>query len=165
MILLEAQMDHPESRSVEFAKIVDILEQTWRPGAEEQSVIWVTTSDKHDKPHVVPLWYMLEDGTMYATCNPGSKICRNLNSNSHLTATTTHQAMRRFDPDTMIVITADATIGLDEGSTWKRKISGKYLPAGEAQMRGDRGVEKPEVLIAIPINPNTTEGFTFPKRK
>lgn len=165
MVLHEVQMDHPESMGVEFAKIIDILTRPKTSESEEQSAIWVATSDKQGNPHVVPLWYIVEDGTMYATCNSGSRVGRNLLSNNHLTATMSQQAIRSSDSDIKIVVTADATIGVDIGGRWKQKISERYLPAEDAKKRGDRGVTDPEVLIAIPINLDTVEGFTFPKHK
>jgi PPOX class probable F420-dependent enzyme len=60
------------------------MENTARPAAErveEARNVWLATVRPDGRPHLVPIWYVVDEGRWYLCTNPGSVKARNLSQN------------------------------------------------------------------------------------
>lgn len=63
------------------------MENTARPAAErveEARNVWMATVRPDGRPHLVPIWYVVDEGRWYLCTNPGSVKARNLSQNPQI---------------------------------------------------------------------------------
>lgn len=109
---------------------------------ETERNIWLATVRSDGRPHLVPIWFVVEDGRWYICTEPGSVKARNLQANPHValaledgdrayviegtaqavqpTPTIVEKFKQKFDWD----ITTDAQYSLVFEITPKRQVMG-----------------------------------------
>jgi PPOX class probable F420-dependent enzyme len=112
---------------------------------DSDAVARLATIDADGYPHVTPIWFLWADGLMRLTSYADRPHLDRIRGNPRVGLVVDTEAAQRPDgerPNRQVRITGDATVAVDTGGEWTRRIRRKYLGAADEASRttGERAV-------------------------
>ena len=99
-------------------------------------------------PHVVPIWFIEDNGTYVFSSGATTKKTRNIEANPKISLCVDDENF----PYSFVTMHAEATIErlpVPELRHYTTRIAERYVPAGRAMRYGDRNAADTEVLIRL----------------
>lgn len=90
----------------------------------------LATLDTDGFPHVTPLWFLWDDGAFYMTSIADRPHLKRLQANPRAGLVVAVEDPERVDgqrPNQQARAIGDAELFLDEGASWTRRVTGKYI--------------------------------------
>jgi PPOX class probable F420-dependent enzyme len=111
----------------------------------------LATTRKDRRPHVVPIWFVLDDNNdiVFTTCEDSVKA-KTIYNNPHVSLCVDDQT----PPFSFVVVEGLAEIvdGPNETLKWATKIASRYMGEVNAESYGRRNSVKGELLLRIKPN-------------
>ncbi len=101
---------------------------------EEPHVAVLATVDRQDRPHAMPIWYMLENDTILMSVAQGSQKHRNLERNPNATLVID----RRATPYYAVMLRGVATLGPPISREQHERLASRYLGADAGRRYAER---------------------------
>ena len=99
------------------------------------------------RPHVVPIWFVLDGETIVFTTGRGSAKARHLRRDPRVALCVDDEA----PPFAFVLIEGTAQVALNppEMLAWTTRIGGRYMGAARAEEYGRRNADLDELLVRV----------------
>lgn len=110
----------------------------------------LATASPSGRPHVAPIWFVIDGTDLVFTTGRDTVKGRNLQANMQAALTVD---VDRFPYD-FVVVRGPVTLtdDLDEMLVWATRIAARYVPAGRAEDYGRRNAVPEELLCRLRVD-------------
>jgi PPOX class probable F420-dependent enzyme len=107
----------------------------------------IATTRADGRPHVAPVWFVLDGDDMIFTTGAGSVKGKSLRRNPRVSVAVDHEA----PPFSFVVVDGDAEISHDlaELQRWATALGARYMGADRAEEFGRRNAAPEELLVRV----------------
>ncbi|HZA78294.1 MAG TPA: PPOX class F420-dependent oxidoreductase [Acidimicrobiales bacterium] len=105
------------------------------------------TTRADGRPHVAPIWYDVEDGTLVFTTGADTVKGRAIRRTSRVALCVQDDR----PPFSFVMVEGEATCSDDPGEVrrWATRLGGRYMGADRAEEYGDRNAVPGEMLVRV----------------
>lgn len=124
----------------------------------------LATLDPAGFPHIIPIWFLWEDGSFYLSSGPQSRHVQDLTRDPRAGLCITveeGQTETGYRPFRQIMVRGYADVQPDIDAIWARKLIGKYITGEAGVVRAKLETGKSHVVIVLRPERFLTTGF-FP---